>query len=194
MSNIAVLQPERLRRQYQLDTFVETGCNLGVSLALARLSGYAKLISCDVDPRCVPACRKNFPKAGILLADSLTMLGPCLPALGKVMGRTLFWLDAHFPSFYGLPEPPAQRYPLPQELRLIRQGKTGWQHDVIGMDDLRIIRDPRNPRYQPGEPGVDPALYQDVTIAGLYEPFAATHTLQLIAAEEGAMVFLPRAA
>lgn len=193
MSSIAVLQPERLRQRYQLDTFVETGCYMGVSLALARLCGYTKLISCDIDRRCVLACRQNFPKAGILHADSLTMLGPCMSPLQAVMGRTLFWLDAHFPSYYGHPEPPEHRYPLPEELRLIREGKRGWQHDVIAMDDLRVIRDAANPRYRPGELcAAEEHLYQDVSIADLYEPFAATHELRIIADEEGSMMFLPR--
>lgn len=190
-----MLQPWVLRQQYQLDTFVETGCYEGASLTQAHWAGFEKLISCDISRAAVDTCRAAFPHAAILHCTSTTMLGPCLPALQKVMGHALFWLDAHFPSFYGLEETPATYYPLPEELRLIRSGKRDWEHDVIAIDDLRVIRDRNNPRFRPGElHGPEERLYQDITIAGICAPFAATHECKLLHAEEGVLLLLPRGA
>lgn len=190
-----MVNPWRLRQSYGLDTFCETGCYQGRSLAEAQAAGFGKLISCDISSECVLAARARFPHAAILHCESTVMLGPCLDALQAVMGRTLFWLDAHYPATFGLAETEENRYPLPQELRLIREGKRGWEQDVFALDDLRVIRDRNNPRWRPGElTGEDASLYMDITLDELYAPFAATHELQLLHAEEGVMLLLPQAA
>ncbi len=63
---------------------------------------------------------------------------------------------------------------------------------MIAFDDLRVIRDPHNPRYRQGELlGDEALLYQDITLAKLYMPFAATHSLQLFHDGEGAAALLP---
>jgi hypothetical protein len=151
-------------------------------------------VSCDIRESSVEECREKFPVASILHGDSTTMLGQYLPTLPEASERTLFWLDAHFPSFYGLGESEATRFPLPEELGLIRQHKPGWEHDVIAFDDLRVIRDRHNPRYRPFElRGPDAKLYVDITLASLYMPFVATHSLQLFREGEGAAALLPYA-
>jgi hypothetical protein len=194
MSNVSVLAPERLRQRFHLESFVETGCFHGESLETAQHAGFGKLVSCDISEACVAECRGKFPRAAIWHGDSLTMLGQFLPGLPEFAGRTLFWLDAHYPSFYGIEETESLRYPLPEELNLIRRTKPGWEHDVIAFDDLRVIRDPHNPCYRPGElQGKDFGLYVDITLASLYMPFAATHSLQIIRLGEGAAALLPYA-
>lgn len=187
-----MLYPAQLRAQFRLTTYVETGCFLGRSLRLAQQAGFGDLLSCDICERYVLQCRKRFPGARIVHGDSLSMLRRCLPT--RMGGPALFWLDAHFPATFGLPETAANRYPLPHELELIRTLRRGWQHDVIAMDDLRVIRDRRNPRWRPGElRGRHAACYQDITLAELCQPFQATHEIALLQQAEGVALFLPRA-
>lgn len=177
MSNLKMIRPVGLRQRFQLDTFFETGCYQGESMFLAYAAGFQKVISCDIDLDRVNHCRKLFPGAAVLHGESTHVLGPLMPQIAPVMGRTLFWLDVHFPSFYGMQETEANSYPLAQELRLIRENKPNWAEDVIAFDDLRVIRDPANPRYRPGEllPPED-QYYRDITLESLLAPFAATHT------------------
>lgn len=194
MCNLSVTMPADLRRQFRLETFCETGCYQGESMALAYAAGFPNVITCDINPVRVAECRQRFPRATVLHAESTAMLGPLLPDLVPHMGRTLFWLDAHFPGYYGLPETTQTRFPLAEELRLIRQGKPGFAHDVIAIDDLRVIRDPANPRYRHTElQGAEAKLYVDVTLAELLGPFAATHLVVIVHAFEGALVLLPKA-
>lgn len=193
MSNIAVLNPALLRRSFQLDTFLETGCFRGDSMALAYAAGFPKVISCDINPDNVAACRQRFPEAEVLEAESTEMLGPRFPEILPGMGKTLFWLDAHFAILYGHDETDRNRFPLAEELRLIRDGKPDYIHDVIAFDDLRVIRDPANPRYRQGElTGDEASLYVDITLKELLEPFAASHEATVVHAQEGSVVLLPR--
>lgn len=193
MSDLSLLTPSLLRRCFHLDTFVETGCYQGDSMALAYGAGFPKVISCDLDWNRVEACRERFPDAAVLYAESTALLGPLLPHLLPVMGKTLFWLDAHFPGYFGLAETKQNRFPLAEELRLIRENKPGYADDVIAFDDLRVIRDPLNPRYRQGElQGEESALYVDVSLEALLGPFAATHTAAFIHAQEGAVALLPK--
>lgn len=187
-----MLYPSELRRQYGLDMFVETGCFLGRSLEQARRAGFERLLSCDICERYVRKCRKRFPQAQIVHASSTAMLEGLLPTLQG--GRALFWLDAHFPATFGLADEVAWRYPLPRELELIRRSRQGWERDVIAVDDLRVIRDPGNPRWRPGElRGRHAACYQDIRLRVLCAPFEATHDVALFEEAEGMLLFVPRA-
>ncbi|MGH9393475.1 MAG: hypothetical protein ACRD1E_04840, partial [Terriglobales bacterium] len=161
--------------------------------AQAYAAGFPKVISCDIDPSRVEECRTRFPMAAVLQAESTELLGALLPQILPSMGKTLFWLDAHFAGFYGLAETDANRFPLAEELRLIRKNKPDYADDVIAFDDLRVIRDPLNPRYRQGElSGEEAQLYIDVRLEELLAPFAATHEAAFVHAQEGSVALLPK--
>lgn len=193
MSLLTAIRPVGLRQKFGLDTFFETGCYRGESMFLAYAAGFTKVISCDISLESVQECRLKFPGAAVLHAESTYALGPLMPQIAPEMGRTLFWLDAHFPSLYGGKETASNRFPLQEELRLIRQHKPNYSCDVIAFDDLRVLRDPANPRWRPGElaPPED-RLYMDVTLEQLIAPFADTHDAALTLDGEGALALLPK--
>lgn len=120
-----------LVRQLALVNFVETGMYLGNGIGWAASAGFAEIWSCDFMKQYVHHCRAAFPFPGVHLhlRESVAFLHDILPVL---QGRTLFWLDAHFPVYYGtlegrdaLPEVP--EYPLYTECQVIRTQKKDYQ-------------------------------------------------------------------
>ncbi|MBK8913467.1 MAG: hypothetical protein IPM64_02500 [Phycisphaerales bacterium] len=195
MSSIHDLPVDALRRRYGLAHFVETGTHLGDGVQSALDCGFEHVHSCDLMEHVVEAAQRRFaqnPRVSLYHADSVAFLREVLPRLS---GPAFFWLDAHFPDFYGYPCLPEQRFPLAEELRLIAHHRSA--KDVIACDDIRVVADPHNPAFMPGvlERGGHAALVvPDVSIATLAHPLAATHTWRVDVAAEGILLFEPRSA
>jgi len=178
-----------LKSKYNINNFVETGVYLGASVQIAYDSGFTSVYSCDIDNNHVNNARSKFPHAKIFSGDSITFLKDVLPSL---TGTTLFWLDAHFPEFYGIPyEDTGWKMPLFTELELIKQTKVGYQHDVIMCDDIRVMRHPNNPKYVPGE--LEDYLYIDMDWDAFVNQFSDTHDYQILMPDSGAIIWTPKA-
>lgn len=188
MTWLSNLNIKQYNEKYTLKNFVETGCYQGKGIAQAFVSGYENVYSCDIGLNFVEMCRKQYPIAQIEHTESMEFLKNLLP---KLKGKTLFWLDAHFPELYGTNNNDDElRIPLIAEIELIKKYKKGYKNDVILCDDMRTFRSKDNPRYRPGE--IDDKFYIDVDWIEFENILSTTHNSHLINDYDGVMLFTPK--
>jgi hypothetical protein len=170
--------------------FVETGCFLGEGLSTAQ-AYFTDLYACDISGKYVKHCKKLFPQAILRHQDSLTFLLDICPG---ITGQAVFWLDAHYPTQYdnSIIESDSNKFPLYEELKVIRQRKPGYGQDLIICDDLRVIQSEDNPvRGDIGSRNLQPRhLMFDKTFAAYLDIFRDTHEYQLVGLD--GLLFLPR--
>jgi hypothetical protein len=191
MTHLYGTPAKQYREQYGLTLFVETGCHEGEGLILAKDYGFKEenLFSCDIRQEAVTNAYQLFPNGGLFMAaTSVEFLKVVLP---KLTDPTLFWLDAHFPSFYDVKETKETRWPLFEELRLIRELKPNVERDVIICDDTRMLVSPNNPNYT-GDVPENLVKYVNVQWEEFEQSFHLTHTAQSIKTDTGILVFLPK--
>ena len=192
MSNISSLNNglgvSDLKHKHQLTSFVETGCYQGDSLMFAKDIGFDKLYSCDIDNNCVIKCQALIPNSKITNLESISFFKEILPTLTE---KTFFWLDAHFPAYYGLPENETTKFPLIEELKLIKSLKHNYQHDVIMCDDIRILLPDGNP-YHLGH--IWDMFKVNHTIKELTDVLEDTHNFYTLTKcpSEGVLVLVPK--
>jgi hypothetical protein len=188
MTWLSNLPLSNYRQTYDLNNFVETGCWKGDGIAYAFQTGYKNAHSCDIGLNFVEECRTRFPEASIVHSESMQYFKDLLPTL---KGRTLFWLDAHFPEMYGTDNDAEElKIPLIPEIELIKKLKHDYAKDVILCDDMRTFRSKDNPRYREGE--IAENLYMDVNWDAFKNILSDTHDAQLINDFDGVMVFTPK--
>ena len=181
------LEAQRLKQEYNLTTLVETGCYEGDSLNFSRSIGFEHLHSCDINEKYVNHCRAMFPNAKIAHQESISWLKEMLPNLE---GTTLFWLDAHYPMYYGLgTEDELTKFPLVEELKLVKELKKGYEKDVIICDDLRVLAPDNNPYYAGF---LDQMFMVKHTVNDLVAVLADTHNHWTVAGETGNLIFVPK--
>lgn len=181
------LRIQELKNRYQLDTIVETGCWHGHGLEFSQQIGIQNLYSCDINQTYVDECTKKFPQAVIRHQDSISFLKEVLPS---VNGKTLFWLDAHYPVYYGLEEENSStKFPLVEELLLVKSLKKNFQQDVIVCDDLRVLLPDNNPYYNPG---VGDQFMVNIRVQDLIDVFSSTHDYYLVSEDTGNLIFIPK--
>ena len=176
------------KEQYELVDFIETGTWRGDGISYAKMCGYDRIYSCDINSELAETAQKNFEFAKVSNADSLTFLETILPTIKT---KTLFWLDAHFPGMYGTDETPEEyRLPLLAEINLIKNYKEGYENDVIICDDIRTLRSSENPRYREGEISDD--QYLDIDWNEFVNILNETHVAVLSQEHDGVMTFFPK--
>jgi len=176
------------REIYNLETFVETGCFEGAGIGYAKARGYDDIYSCDIGENYVNQCRELFPTAKIQNTNSLTFLKDLLPTLNTTC---LFWLDAHFPDYYGTNDPSEiNRLPLIDEIKLIKELKPSFAKDVIICDDIRNFKSSDNPRYREGE--LESRFELEVNWYEFVNLLSDTHNHYLMQEHDGVMVFTPK--
>ena len=188
MTWLSHIDIEGCRKLHNLETFVETGCYQGDGINFARFSGYNDIYSCDIGEHFVNQCRDLYPYAKIQNSDSITFLTELLPTLES---KTLFWLDSHFPSLYGTDDTAEEkRLPLIDEIKLIKELKPSYIHDVIVCDDMRNFKSSDNPRYRQGE--LEPQFELEVDWYGFIALLSDTHNQYLMQEHDGVMIFTPK--
>ena len=132
----------RLRRQYRLNYFVETGAGHGNTTELAALY-FDKVFTCEIDESLTAEVIER-------MAPYLHVQVHCLPSpefLRKIKSQldqpTLYWLDAHW---CGGPVKPERECPLLDGLAAIG-GLHG--HSVILADDAGYFISPPPPPHDP---------------------------------------------
>lgn len=139
-----------LRDKYELTEFFETGTGAGDGVAFALEQGFQNVTSCDLMLTSVKLARNRFGnKAKIIQAKSheaIAMVQWSRNAGFDYTGRTLWFLDAHFPgvdtgliawetSFADFKE---DFLPLSKELDALISGP--YKSDVIIIDDAFLFR------------------------------------------------------
>jgi hypothetical protein len=178
----------RYRQKFNLTQFVETGSWHGDGIGRAYDCGYSDVASCDIGIEYVTECREKYPQANIVHSDSLTFFENTLPTINA---KTLFWLDAHFPDYYGTDDTSEEhRIPLIPEIELIKKFKPNYENDIIVCDDIRNFKTPQNPRFREGE--LEDRFLIDVDWDAFINILEDTHQSKLIMEHDGVMVFYPK--
>lgn len=191
MSSLSSSYLQPIRSDFDLHVFVETGCYLGDGIAAALGAGFSRVYSCDLDENRVRECEIRFPEEEVILFHGSSL--ECLKQiLADVSEPCLFWLDAHYPAFFGMAdlENEQTRFPVLEELALICCMRDGAAGDVILIDDMRVIASPDNPRYRAGEVA-DYYRVKDLSIASLVVPFTNTHKADIDDQQEGILSLRP---
>jgi hypothetical protein len=190
LSNLTVAFLNELRAAYSLECFVETGCFQGDGIATAITAGFRLVRSCDIGPEYVARCRQRFTGCpNVLIAESES-ISALTRQLLEPLPPCLFWLDAHYPAFYGSAETEQTKVPVLEELSLIRRLRRGAPNDVILIDDIRTYNTPDNPRWNPEEVH-DYYRVTGITLADVTNQFAKTHEFRLLHEQEGILAMLP---
>lgn len=184
--NAPQLSIAELKHKYQLDNFVETGCYQGDGLDFAHSIGFTKLYSCDINESYVKQSRQRVPQAIISHQVSIDFLKDVIPT---IQGSCLFWLDAHYPIYYGLAsEDQLTRFPLLEEVQLICQLRD-ISRDVFVLDDLRVMSPEYNPFYNPS---VGSEFMVNLKISDFIAQLSATHSYRLVDIDTGNIIFTPK--
>jgi hypothetical protein len=198
MGSIAHFDINRLRHDWKLRHFVETGTGRGDSLAHAAKFGFDSLRSCEVDTDLRQQASLRFekdPRVQVFSdVSSRFVYWACrmLPADQPIM----FWLDAHFPGAdyqirsYGAETEDHVRLPLQKELDIIANFRP-LSRDVVLVDDLRIYLD--GP-FQHGNlpPDVRPHCPTERGIGFISEIVGETHDIALSYDHEGYVLLTPK--
>jgi len=125
----------RLKRQFGLAYFVETGTSSGETAELGAIA-FERAWTIELFAGRLAKARERlaeYPNARILVGDSPTVLQALLPDLDK---PTFFWLDAHYS---GGPDVPRVECPLLEELRIL--GGFAENYAIV-IDDARLFVSP----------------------------------------------------
>jgi hypothetical protein len=207
MGTINRFEIDKLRENYKLGMFLETGTLHGGGVESALNAGFENIISIEIEPTLAAAAKERFntnKNIDIIEGDSSKVIKEIV---NSIQHNTLFWLDAHFPGAdIGIrPYRDCLKYdyntriPLEVELTAIaaRQGKF---KDVIIADDLWV--------YKPGVYGageIDSHCMShghNITraeiiegrdpLSDLYKLFEQTHNIKEFNQDQGYMIFLPK--
>ena len=171
-----------LIKQFGITTFLETGCEDGISLGVAHRCGL-RCFSCDINAEKVEACRLRFPDAQISHADSMAGLEYACARIGYDE-PTLVWLDSHWGP------PPYDTYPVRDELAYLVANLKPLSTSVILVDDFSAVmaenlRDPDLRRFQGSE-------FVNYTPADLWA-MLPYHDITVLAENTGVAMWTPRA-
>ncbi len=132
--------------KYNLETYIETGTGIGDSLNHALQFNFKLNVSVEIFVEIWEMAIKKFEDRNctVLLGNSYNVLKQVLTS--EKIGKTLFFLDAHFPGAdykytgYGDEKDDAKRLPLERELNTITKN-CDYTKCVFIIDDLRIYED-----------------------------------------------------
>ena len=185
MSGFQDIDIAPLLNQYQITNFVETGCHTGSGIRHAIINGIQNIYSCDLDQKFVTYSKEQFPEAIIMHKHSVDFLSE---VANVIPGNCLIWLDAHFPELTGGTSNSAEeRFPLFKELELLSK-KDGIEHDVIIVDDIRVIISEDNPIKQTFDKQYE---IHGTTIKQLTDLFPK-HKSQIVDFQEGLLFLVPK--
>ena len=191
-----------LKAKFELTEFFETGTGEGGGVAYALESGFKNVTSCDMMMTTVKLAKNRFGnKAKIIQAKSheaISMVQWSRNAGFDYTGRTLWYLDAHFPgvdtgliawetSYADFKD---DFLPLSKELDAILTGP--YKNDVIIIDDAFLFRGgllghPVNDRCP-----IEMCKQSLGSIETHLDILSATHNIKVIATGTGAFVITPK--
>lgn len=139
MGSLRHFDIKKLKDEYGLKTFVETGTWKGDAVEFAYQCGYSPIYSIELKEEFwVNAVNRFKSKQDIIILQGTSL--DRLKDILHLLGPTLYWLDAHLQDSYGLSKDMTDRFPLEKELRYISSHKN-IEKDVFLIDDLRIYEE-----------------------------------------------------
>lgn len=181
---------ERIKNEYRLEAFVETGTGMGESVKFAS-QYFDKCYTCEIDNETF----KKTAKINGVIQYSCNSVYFLKNIINHHIGtyRCLFWLDAHFPGsivsgvFYNERKNKDITLPLEKELQTIVEFKNVL-NDYFLIDDLRIYEDGEfysgnwKNRKKYGEDG----------IIFIYQLLKKTHNITKNYQDEGYVICKPK--
>jgi hypothetical protein len=208
MGSIARFELSKIKEQFELDFFIESGTLKGDGVEIAYNAGFRNIISIEIEEDLVLKARDRFKNYDgnitIIHGDSSILMGDIL---SKLQGNALFWLDAHFPGADIEKRPYREclnysydtRLPLETELTIINDRQQTFE-DVIIADDLWV--------YKPGIYGAgeinehcarhghnitrEEIVEGRADIERLYDMYKLTHNIQERLDDQGYIIFTPK--
>jgi len=191
MGSIGRFNLKKIKDDFQVHTFVETGTWYGDGLNWALSAGF-QVFSCEINHRIFEIARDRFENrygCQIFNAKSYDFLKhtPDVPCL--------YFLDAHFPELYynrseledpNRSEEPTSITPLSYEINQILR-KSNGKRSVIIIDDWRIYE---SGNYENGQ--IDPSLRGPDMFDYILEMFSETHDIILCLSDEGYLILIPK--
>lgn len=133
------LHVDVLGKTFLNHTFVETGSFDGRGAVFAVYAGFERVYTIEVDPSRAALARKRimgFPEITLLEGDTINVLPQVLEHLTE---RATVFLDAH-PIGFGDPSKGGKvKYPLVDELDLIRERSLRKDHSIL-IDDINALK------------------------------------------------------
>jgi len=180
--------------KYSSKYFIETGTYKGHGLLYAKSYSFEKIFSIEIIKEFHDINTLNFKDdKNITLINDNSIEGLKKLLTNQNIGNTIFWLDAHLPSFY------SNEYntdyvnnkdtliPLEEELIVIKSCKD-ISNDVFIIDDLRIYE---KGNFKNGE-------WLDVINSGfegidfIYNILSETHNITKLYYDEGYIICIPK--
>ena len=197
MGELQLFDIFKLKEQYKLDIFVETGTGDATSLRhIVSTTKFFKYYSIEIYKPLCDTAKKEFSNnlnVEIINDSSYNGLKQVFTRI-RLDNRVLFWLDAHFPNAdfggpdqYSSTKDKSLRIPLEEELKLIKESRPNCK-DVFIIDDLRIYEDND---YETGN-WKDRELYGGNGIDFVYEYFSDTHTITKLMNHQGYLILVPK--
>ena len=132
-------------KKYDCRTLIETGTNRGDTVEAVRDS-FRDVYSIEIGPNLYKAAQRRFINAQnvhLRLGDAREVLPNLLSDL--ILGRVIFYLDAHFQYDDDSPAGKATETSTPVEIDVISQLRPG---SLVLIDDARLF----SSKYYPSEP------------------------------------------
>jgi hypothetical protein len=186
MSTLRHLPVKQWKDKFNLISFVETGTFEGDGIRAALNFGFKRCFSCDLKMDFAIRAAQEFSdvsRVSIVHSDSLNFL----VALPFGIGPVFYWLDAHQPGFYGCEETYKNKFPVVEEIEVIKH-RPGFERDVIVVDDLIVIKG--SPRFHENE--INDYFHIDGVWDRLYHSLDMTHDVEISLQMEGYLVFTPK--
>lgn len=180
--------------KYSSKYFIETGTYRGYGLSYAKSFSFDEIFSIEIIKEFHDINILNFNgDKNITLINSNSIDGLKEILTKNNIGNTIFWLDAHLPSFYSdeyntdYVSDKDTLIPLEEELIVIKNNKD-ISNDVFIIDDLRIYE---KGNFKNGE-------WLDVINSGfegidfIYNILSETHNITKLYDDEGYIICIPK--
>lgn len=200
MGDIRMFDLSVFVKKFGISTFVETGTLYGDSVEHFK-NIFDMLYTIEIDEELHKKASERFKdnnKIKVCLGDSISILEKIVPTLP----RSLFWLDAHFPSAdchkkkYNDEKDSKLRIPLDHEVSIIRQHKF---NDVIIIDDLWLYEDGPFEWGSFDQHSINcnmgvtrKELMGDSTNKIVYDLFQSTHHIHKLYKHQGYLILEPK--
>jgi hypothetical protein len=181
---------ENWRKEYKLDTLIETGTYQGAGIRTALRFGFQKVYSIELNKRFYDRAVHEFQDDPVVLVlgDSITEIGKIAKLLKE--DNILFWLDAHLPSITGYKKEHSDDTKFPLEIELSEIAKNrDVSNDVFLIDDLRIYE---KAKYGRGNLRKEDWKHMKGNIDFIFDVLRDTHDINRDLRDEGYVVCLPK--
>lgn len=154
MSRLKGRYLSKIRKKYNLETFVETGFHKGKGVSAAIRGGFKRIYSCDINISYVDNGKNKFSEYDFVIIENKRSFDFLNNLQKEKIAPALFWLDAHYPVIYGMKKD-IESFPLISELEIVSKFPR-IENCVIMCDDARSIDAPDNPSR------VDPEFFRNL--------------------------------